>query len=404
MADLTSYIRQQLKAGYDINAIRAALLKYGYQQADIDAAVRQAYAEPSVIKHVVHFSPTVLITIIAIAVIAGGAFFFFRPSAPAPKIPTELLDLSADITSLAATPGSDLEFDVGLINLGAVSRYDVVLRYLIIDQDNKAVKTKEETVAVETRFSAKAEINLPPRLPPGNYRLRVIASYNGKLATAEETFTVAEARLPLEEIPEEPVPELKEPEEVVCDDADPCTNDLVVDNKCSFVPITPCCGNNICEAGEGTSCPADCPAVPEPAPAVALTMWDRLDQIEQKAATDPAGASQDCSEITDYVFRDDCYSAVAEASSDDSYCGNIEAEREKDECIKDVAIASGDEELCARIITDAVRDQCYMHFVSAGNYESCEKLTNPFLQQNCEQLGKLAQLSPGGLFGGLKFP
>ena len=412
MPDLISYIKQQLKAGYDINTIRTALIKYGYQPGDIDAAMRQAYAEPSVVKHVVHLSPALIITVIAVAIIAGGAFFLFKPGAPSSTVPTELLDLSADITSLDISPGSSLEFDVGIMNLGAANRYDVALRYLIINQDNKAVKTKEETVAIETRFSTKAQVTLPPNLPLGNYKLRVIARYNGNIATAEETFSVARPRPVITE-PEEPAPEFKEPEELVCDDGDICTTDSIVDDACSFAPITPCCGNNICESGEDISCSADCPVAveaepepeptpePEPPPAVALSIWDELDQIEYKAATDPVGAAHDCSEITDSVFRDDCYSGVAEASTQDSYCSYIETDRTKDTCLKDVAIKLDDPDLCARIITDSVRDQCYMSFVTAGNYESCEKLTNPFLQQNCNQLEQLARLSPGGnLFWG----
>ena len=79
MADLASYIRQQLQAGYDINAIRTALVKYGYPQADIDAAIRQAYAvpqptypQPAEVKHVIHLSPTVIIAIVAVFVVAIG--------------------------------------------------------------------------------------------------------------------------------------------------------------------------------------------------------------------------------------------------------------------------------------------------------------------------------------------
>lgn len=49
---------------------------------------------------------------------------------------------------------------------------------------------------------------------------------------------------------------------VNCDDSNACTKDVCnqqTDYECRHAPITPCCGNSVCESGETEqSCPSDC--------------------------------------------------------------------------------------------------------------------------------------------------
>ncbi|MBW2980825.1 SEC61-beta family protein [Candidatus Woesearchaeota archaeon] len=408
--DLASYIRQQLKAGYNVNSIRAALLKYGYQQPAIDAAIRQAYAQPQAAKPAVHISPTTIIALTAvfIVVVLGGilAFNFMKGE------PAELLGLETTITTTEAMQGDDLEFDVELLDLGAAGRQDVSLRYLIMDANENVVQHKEETAAIETGVPTKAKIRIPSSLAPANYQLKVLARYNGKLATAVETFSVAEAPTPPPTLPEEEeeipreeefvVPTEEEREgDLICEDGDPCTTDFLALNECVSRPIIPCCGNGKCETGETyTTCSDDCPKPPPPPPPApitpTMTTWEKLSNIEQTAFTNPSKAGQQCADITDRVFRDDCYGRVAQASTDEQYCDDIMDQRAEDNCIRSIAKELNDAGMCAKIIKDTIRDNCYMVFATAGRFELCDKLTQPFLKQNCYQLEKLYELQQLG--------
>ena len=57
---LLNYIKQQLARGYDAQTIKQYLLRYGYNSFDVDEAIRQVYSPE--VKHVIHFSPTTLIS------------------------------------------------------------------------------------------------------------------------------------------------------------------------------------------------------------------------------------------------------------------------------------------------------------------------------------------------------
>lgn len=61
-------------------------------------------------------------------------------------------------------------------------------------------------------------------------------------------------------------------ENLECDDNNACTTDICSGTiqKCSNIPVVPCCGNGKCEAGESYAmCPVDCTATP----AASKSMW-----------------------------------------------------------------------------------------------------------------------------------
>src|SRR3989344_7299832 len=98
------YIRGLLQKGYDISTIRNTMLKYGYQNTDIDGALREIY-NPT-IRHEIHFSKTAFIGIflIAISVIGISMFFYLSP----PKAPSKLLDLSLEPVKTEANAGESI--------------------------------------------------------------------------------------------------------------------------------------------------------------------------------------------------------------------------------------------------------------------------------------------------------
>ena len=179
---LVEYIQEQIKRGYDAQTIKNYLLKYGYSSTDVDEAIR--YISSPEIRHVIHFSPATLIGIAAIfvvLVVSTVAVVKFWPS----KTPATLLDLNLESVKTTADPGSQITFISELDNLGAANRYDVSLRYELINtKTNNVLTFKEETRAIETKGSNQITIEIPSDATVGDYILRAIATYDGQRADA----------------------------------------------------------------------------------------------------------------------------------------------------------------------------------------------------------------------------
>ena len=386
---LLSYIKEQLGKGFAPDAIRDHLLQYNYPANVVEEALRENM-QPSV-RHEIHFSKGVIVTLLVLALGAGlfGLSLFFISQ---DKSPAHLLDLKADLIQNRVASGGTLPFTVELSSLGSSTRYDVALSYYIIDDADHIVTSETETVAVETRASVRAEVDLPDTIPPGTYSLRVNARYGDQRATASQQFT-------LEKAVEKTLPQ--QPEPVLCDDQNSCTTDSVVNGQCTFTPIAPCCGNDICEESESSdTCTQDCPvSTPEAdtgepvspeAPAAPETprtsSSEEIDAIAQKARTDIVQAENECQALDTAYFRDLCYGEIAVASKTVRFCTRIENEREKDNCHIEMAQVLKNSRICESIGTESRRDSCYINYVSQTGEDDCDKVANNFLQASCQSL------------------
>jgi hypothetical protein len=392
---LVKYIREQIRAGYDINTIKNYLLKYGYPKSRVNEALQFAYP-PTAIKHVVHPSRTTIVLIVSIVcslvLIAAAGFMFLRPG-------SQLLDVEIDLVSDSIEPGESLGFTTQIFNLGKAKGYDVSLKYEIYDLKDKLVKFKEETIAIETRASSSVVIELGG-VEPGNYYLKATAFYSDKTARATSSFRVVKKTEDVEpeviepEIPAEPVKACP----FSCDDYDKCTNDYCSQEtgyECRHDKISPCCGNGVCEDKENyENCLADCkvPAGKEEGILGGKPVWEKIEIIKDIAKTDKNKALGYCNEIEQTSFRYDCLSKVAVSSDDDNICVNIEDDSYKDSCYKEFATTNKNSEVCAKIIKDSKRDQCYMDFATKGDYSVCDKLINKYLKQSCESLQRLSEV------------
>src|SRR3989338_279140 len=184
---IVEWLRKNLQAGYDLGTLRNTLLHHGYRIEDIDAAVHAIYGVQEV-KHTLHLSRTTTILVVAVVfsllLSIGAAFYILTP-----KVPAQLLDVSLELFNPSVQSGQNLNFNVELTSMGSSQRYDVVLRYTL-EKDGTQVNFKEETVAVETSKSYKTFINVTSDLQPGDYTLRLVARYNGKVARASSVFKV----------------------------------------------------------------------------------------------------------------------------------------------------------------------------------------------------------------------
>ena len=271
---LVNYIREQIRAGYDINSIRSYLLKYGYPETQVNEAIHYAYP-PTEVRHVVHFSKTTISLIVAVfcsLMIISGALFMYMNRG---NVPAQLLDVKTNIPGSSLNLGDKLMFTVELSNLGMELRYDVHLKYEVYDLRDVLITSKEETIALQTKTSSSVSIDLLD-ISEGSYYVKTTASYSGGSAKATSRFSIIngsgngggnddEPGGPI--LP--PVPPINPPPPskscpFSCEDSNACTTDYCDESTnyiCRHDKSYQCCGNGICESNETyNSCLADCEA------------------------------------------------------------------------------------------------------------------------------------------------
>ena len=356
---LVDYIQEQAKRGFDVQSIRGYLLRYGYSPADVDEAIRHI-SSPE-IRHIIHFSPATLIGIAAIFVVmivAVVVAFKFLPS----KAPATLLDMNLESVKTTASSGEEITFISELDNLGSASRYDVNLRYELINtKTNEILTFKEETRAIETKGSKQVTIEIPPNAAIGEYVLRAIATYNGQRAVATLPVKIGEKASKEEEVIEKPDGTVVEekPEEIVEEPAEEAPRPE--------------------EEAAGTS---------------AINTFETLEKVGQIANQNKKEAERLCNGLELQTSRDLCFNKIAEVLGDRTYCIKAMDERTKDVCLSNVAKIIGKSEVCQEISKDSRKDSCYMNFViDKKDYTVCDKVTNQYLRQSCESLKQLSKLN-----------
>src|SRR5258708_1695569 len=87
-----------------------------------------------------------------------------------------------------AAPGESMPVTVRLSNFGLNQRADVTITYAVLDSLDHILVSENETVAVETTAVYARNILLPATLIPGNYTLKVTASYLGQQVPAGSSY------------------------------------------------------------------------------------------------------------------------------------------------------------------------------------------------------------------------
>ena len=355
MADktLVNYIQEQLKKGHDAATIRNHLLEYGYAAQDVDDAVKEIYSPE--VKHIIHFSPTTLISIAVIFVsLIAVSFFFYNFFTKAPE---QLLDLNLEPIDTTVKAGQEITFLTEITNLGSAKRYDVNLEYEIINlKTNKVLTFKEETRGIETIGSKQTKIDIPSDADSGDYVLRTIATYNGQRAVATLPVKIEEFRTDeeteeqvVEEPVEEEIPEEEEPEDTTEDET------------------------------AGTD---------------ALTTFETLEKVEAIATQDKEEAEKLCKQLELQTSRDLCFNKLGEVLGDKTYCNRIVDDRTKDVCLSNVAKLIDNSQICQEISKDSRKDSCYMNFViDKKDYTVCDQVVNQYLKQSCKSLEQLSKLN-----------
>ncbi len=404
MADprLVSYIKTNIAKGADPRAIKMTLVRNGYSMQQVE----EAFSENSQVHvhHTIAFTPTFIALIAAVLLSIGGfSYFLFSES----SAPSQLLDVEIRSVTPNLNAGDEASIVVELTNMGAKNRYDVEVRAELVSASTGAiVAAHAETVALETKGSPTLNLLIPPQIASGNYILRTVAEYDGKRAVASMNVVLG-TRQPscndgIKNQGEERIDcvgpcqacgsyegAIPLPTEGSCDDFNPCTADSLTNGACTFMPITPCCGNSICETGEASSCQTDCPTQSD---APELSRSEQLERIKLMATSDPERAGVECRKESIPDYRDSCYSNIATTAKDISYCNFVAGERLKNVCIREVAQVTLNPTLCGSISREDFRDTCFISFVTEyRDYSVCENIVNENLRQSCLALRSLSQ-------------
>ena len=389
---VVNYIRDLLQKGYDISTIKNTMLKYGYSNNEIDDAIKDIHHP--IIRHEIHLPRTTIFVIVFTVLTISGVVFFFLYNQE--KSTEQLLDLNLEPVKTTVAAGDSISFLKEISNLGSQKRYDIFIRQEVLDQKtSKIITQKSETRAIETSGSTKTSIEIPKETKAGNYLLKVIVEYHGKSATATLPIKIVSSGSIAGK--ETCFDGIKNQDEegidcggackpcggLDCNDNNPCTDDKTEDTVCVHNPIIPCCGNGICEEKE--SCAVDCKEVSH----------ETLDEIKEIAKSNPVEALQKCNQVDVPDLKDTCIKNIGEVQNDKDYCGKIESQKIKDQCYSSIAKSSNDSSICEVISNDGIRDSCYSYFFVPPNkdYTVCLKLTNKDLQQSCDRLRQLFELS-----------
>lgn len=341
---LVEYIQRLLKQGYDAGVIRSTLLNAGYSPHDVDVAMRVAGGQKR--------KPTVLIVVFAsLLIVAGIVWLVMTLLVPEPIE----VGVGVSLFSSKIAPKDALVMTIDVrSSVPATGLLDVRVR-----SAQKEVFAKTESLRVDGIKKIPYSITLKDA-QKGQYRVEVVFSAQGIRRSAFATFDVVEqVAVPSESIVEQQVPFAQDLAKACprgCDDGAFCTQDACIDGKCVHTPMTPCCGNKVCEAGEQQSCAIDC----------VQSEISPKERAVQVAKANVVEATRLCDTLGSQVYVDGC--------------------------LRDVADAAGDVTVCDQIASGETRDVCIMRFVDGSNAALCEKISNKYVKNSCYNIVALKQI------------
>jgi len=382
-ARLLDYIKKELAAGYKPEAIRAYLMNYGYNPADVDEAMRIAVQPAAPAPAQITPTPTapaapaagkkipiipIAIGFVAVALIVVVVLIFFtgrEERAVVTVVKAPKLDLKTSMISSNLRQGNDINFNLIMNSLDGKA-HDVGLTYDIINSDGIKISQEEDFIEVDTKVFEEKIIELPEDINPGQYSLVVTARYDGEDKKSTLRFGVLGAGAEIEE-------EVVEFSEVQCpsscDDGNVCTDDqcsAATGYECVHFPQIPCCGNLNCEEFEDSgNCPTDCSPSAPAGVVPELTLPEIISNVKTIAATNLGEAESYCNSLADKNQKDSCFFQIAQTSKQSKYCVPINSELK--------------------------RDNCYSDFALNGDFSVCSQMTNVYMKESCFELEEASQ-------------
>jgi|GEM_PF-2513490 len=331
---LKNYIQTQLNHGYNIEVIKNALFRQGFNPNIVNKVTNDLNNVNINVKHEVNISRGTIIGISAAIIIIGIIVFgvinfsIFKPK-------DSLMDITITNTAYSYLPGETINFQIYVTNMGSTQKFDYTIKYLVVDDTGKVITRKEETLAVQTTASVNRNIQLPKSILPGKYYLQAISDYGNKQAKSVSEFEVVQKV-------EEKKPATYVPPVITTPQTNTNTDQNTNNNP----------GTNPNNNDQNTNTPTT---------NTGKTFGEVLTEVKQSAQTNPELAATSCSKLVSIEQKDICYSTVADNSNLYAYCD--------------------------RITGVDYRDNCYLAFVmNKGNLDICNKITDNSSKSLCDQL------------------
>ncbi|MEM3154675.1 MAG: hypothetical protein QW165_03880 [Candidatus Woesearchaeota archaeon] len=348
---LIEYIQKLLQMGYDIGTIRTTLLNAGYSPYDVDSALRIAGA-PGARK----ISTKLLVVVfIALLLISGVVLLVLKLT----RAPPAELSISVDLFSTQVVPGGNVVANVIILNPSGTRTAGLI--DFEVSGPGGVIARKTESFIVAAQASIPVSLGMPTNAPHGTYSLVAKMTYLNRppVQVARQFDVVArvDEMAPGEIIEEKQEERAREAQLTCpggCDDLNFCTVDSCVQGTCVHTPVTPCCGNRMCEPGESmSSCLLDCSERPM-----------SVDEVRKKASD----------------------AAAADVGRASEICGTLVQRALVDTCLIDVSESAQSKVPCASIVDAEKRDACLITFAYQGDSSVCKDITNKYMKNSCLSL------------------
>jgi len=374
---LVNYVRSYMAQGYNADMVSNYLRNNRYPEDQIKAAIKEAKKGQPHVKHEIDISTKtfVMLAIFLIVFGAGGGGVYYVLTMDKPP---RLMDYELVIKEKEVYPGDDVSFSNNFVNMGDKRAYDIIIDYKIIDiNSGKEIESKRETIGISTTVQKDQTLRVPNDAKPGRHRLEGNVRYGSDIASSLDNFIVLDSPIN----PAEPscIDGIKNQDETGIDCGGGC-------KPCQSTPVETCNDGLRNQDEIGVDCGGVCRSC-QSTPVETCFDGKRNQNEEEtdcggvcKACGDEPTIKPDNKEILKKVLN------MGAANEEESLrlCNSIDEERYADDCFLWIAETFDDSAYCEKIVSDSDSNICYMKFFNKGDYTVCEKIRDVHVKRSCE--------------------
>jgi hypothetical protein len=381
------YVKKEVAQGYSVEQIRAALIKYGYPEHQIDEAIskyNQQINSKGKVEQTKKVKPKksskidlknlninfkkigIIVGAIILIIILISMINFLLEENKAEKEQESELILNIESIQTTISPGQEISF---LKRISYDGETKISFSYTLKDRQDNIILTDYEDLDIKNSVTSRTDIN-SGEIEPGQYTLDIIAKYDGneiKKSIYVKVYEESEQPSCFDNIKNQNETDIDcggpclpcEKCPLSCDDGDECTEDY-----CNKDTNYQCVHDEIIGCNEGTT------------------------QTQQQTQTTPLDSGK---EKTMYEVRKELYDTI-ETNPEQAIniCHTITVNVEKDLCIKSVAELTNTSSYCSQITKQLTKDSCYMKFVINNNeFQHCSKIEDSYLKDSCLALEQI---------------